>query len=188
MVAQQRGVEHAVAMVLPAMRAELRNAVWAKAKRFARELPFIEELLAAYYCAFDRATPLAGEGGPVRGALAYFVLPTDAIPDILPILGFSDDALVLATALRMVATHITDEHREAARQALARGLGEPLSARQAMPQRSLRLGYAKTSSRAVEEAATLYRNGQFDQAEKICHANSQDATAIFRCAASSRPH
>ena len=54
------------------------------------------------------------------GALAYFVLPADAMPDILPLLGYTDDALVLVTALRMVSGHIRDEHREAARQALAR--------------------------------------------------------------------
>jgi uncharacterized membrane protein YkvA (DUF1232 family) len=48
------------------------------------------------------------------------VLPIDTMPDILPLLGFTDDALVLVTALRMVSGHIRDEHREAARQALAR--------------------------------------------------------------------
>ena len=34
------------------------------------------------------------------GALAYFVLPFDAMPDVMPMLGFADDAAVLATALR----------------------------------------------------------------------------------------
>jgi uncharacterized membrane protein YkvA (DUF1232 family) len=58
------------------------------------------------------------------GALAYFVLPFDAIPDMLPFLGFGDDAAVLVTALRMVATHMKPEHREAARRALARGLDD----------------------------------------------------------------
>jgi len=54
------------------------------------------------------------------GALAYFVLPFDAIPDMLPLVGFTDDAAVLLTALRMVAGHMRAEHREAARAALAR--------------------------------------------------------------------
>jgi uncharacterized membrane protein YkvA (DUF1232 family) len=53
------------------------------------------------------------------GALAYFVLPFDAIPDMMPLLGFADDAAVLATALRLVASHMRVEHREAARRALA---------------------------------------------------------------------
>jgi len=43
---------------------------------------------------------------------------------MLPVLGFTDDAAILATALRMVATHITPEHREHARAALKRGVVE----------------------------------------------------------------
>jgi uncharacterized membrane protein YkvA (DUF1232 family) len=38
------------------------------------------------------------------------------------VLGFTDDAAVLATAIRLVATHITSDHREAARTALQRGI------------------------------------------------------------------
>jgi uncharacterized membrane protein YkvA (DUF1232 family) len=55
------------------------------------------------------------------GAIAYFILPFDFMPDVMPILGFTDDAAILATAIRMVASHITPEHREAARAALKRG-------------------------------------------------------------------
>jgi uncharacterized membrane protein YkvA (DUF1232 family) len=103
--------------------ARLRRAFWLKAKRVARRIPFADDLVAAYYCAFDRATPLQVRTALV-GALAYFVLPADIMPDILPLLGYGDDALVLATAIRMVAAHVRDEHREAARQALARGLDD----------------------------------------------------------------
>ena len=52
------------------------------------------------------------------GALAYFVLPFDFVPDMLPIIGFTDDAAVLATAIQVVAAHITPEHRNAARRLL----------------------------------------------------------------------
>ena len=58
------------------------------------------------------------------GALAYFVLPTDVIPDVLPVIGYTDDAAVLAAAIKLVASHITPEHREAARRMLARMRGE----------------------------------------------------------------
>jgi uncharacterized membrane protein YkvA (DUF1232 family) len=44
------------------------------------------------------------------------------MPDVLPVLVFTDDAAVVATAIRMVAGHITPEHRDAARAALKRGL------------------------------------------------------------------
>jgi uncharacterized membrane protein YkvA (DUF1232 family) len=97
----------------------LRRAFWDKAKRVAARIPFAENLLAAYYCAFDHATPLQVKAA-LTGAIAYFVLPFD--PDVLPVLGFTDDAAVLLTALRMVSGHIKPEHREAARAALARGL------------------------------------------------------------------
>jgi len=99
----------------------VRRRFWHKLKRLAVRLPFAEDLLAAYYCAFDRETPRHVQAA-LLGAIAYFVLPFDFVPDMLPILGFTDDAAILATALRMVAKHITPEHREAARAAMARGL------------------------------------------------------------------
>jgi len=97
----------------------VRRDFWRKAARVAAGLPFAEDLLAAYYCAFDHATPLQVKA-TLAGALAYFVLPFDAIPDVLPLAGFTDDAAVLLAALRMVAGHMRAEHREAARAALAR--------------------------------------------------------------------
>jgi uncharacterized membrane protein YkvA (DUF1232 family) len=97
----------------------VRREFWQKARRVAAGLPFAEDLLAAYYCAFDRATPVQVKAALV-GALAYFVLPVDAMPDVLPFLGFTDDAAVLLTALRMVGAHMRPEHRDAARAALAR--------------------------------------------------------------------
>jgi uncharacterized membrane protein YkvA (DUF1232 family) len=105
-----------------AARAEdtVRRGFWVKVKRFGAALPFVEDLLAAYYCAFDRDTPLQVKA-VLLGALAYFVLPFDAIPDVLPMIGFTDDAAVLATALRLVAGSITPAHRAAARAALMRG-------------------------------------------------------------------
>ncbi len=99
----------------------VRRNFWLKFKRLAISLPFAEELLAAYYCAFDRETPRHVQAA-LLGALAYFVLPFDFMPDMLPVLGFTDDAAVLATAIRMVASHITPEHRAAAHAAMTRGL------------------------------------------------------------------
>jgi uncharacterized membrane protein YkvA (DUF1232 family) len=103
---------------------EVRRGFWSKAKAVARQLPFAEDMVAAYYCAFDRDTPIQVKA-TLLGALAYFVLPTDAIPDMLPMLGFTDDAAVLLGALRLVSGHIRPEHREAAQRALMRGLDHP---------------------------------------------------------------
>src|SRR3977135_1745766 len=102
-------------------RDSVRRRFWVKLKQVVARLPFAEDLLAAYYCAFDRETPRHVQMA-LLGAIAYFILPFDFVPDMLPVLGFTDDAAVLATAIRMVATHITSEHREAARTALKRGI------------------------------------------------------------------
>jgi uncharacterized membrane protein YkvA (DUF1232 family) len=101
----------------------VRRRFWRKLKRVAAHLPFAEDLLAAYYCAFDRQTPRHVQAA-LLGAIAYFILPFDFVADVMPVLGFADDAAVLATAIRMVAGHITNEHREAARAVLKRGVSE----------------------------------------------------------------
>ena len=119
--------EHAVgfapADAMEGNRPSVRRRFWIKLKRVIAKLPFAEDLLAAYYCAFDKRTPRHVQAA-LLGAIAYFILPFDFLPDMLPVLGFTDDAAVLATAIRMVATHITPEHRDAARAALQRGIGD----------------------------------------------------------------
>jgi uncharacterized membrane protein YkvA (DUF1232 family) len=104
-------------------RESVRKRFWIKLKQVAAKLPFTEDLLAAYYCAFDKETPRHVQVA-LMGAVAYFILPFDFVPDMMPVLGFTDDAAVLATAIRLVASHITDDHREAARAALKRGASE----------------------------------------------------------------
>jgi uncharacterized membrane protein YkvA (DUF1232 family) len=85
-----------------------------KLRRFLARIPFAEDLVAAYYCAIDRNTP-AYVRGVLLGAIAYFVLPADMIPDFLAGLGFTDDASVLAAALAAVGSHIQPYHRSRAR-------------------------------------------------------------------------
>ena len=106
----------------------VRRHFWSKLRRVAARLPFAEDLVAGYYCAFDHQTPRHVQAS-LLGAIAYFILPFDFVPDMLPLLGFTDDAAVLAAALRMVATHLTPEHRDAARAALQRVGGNQKSQR-----------------------------------------------------------
>ncbi len=61
---------------------------WQKLRRHARSLPFADELLAGYYCAVDPATPLRARA-VLYGAIAYFVLPFDIVPDWILGLGFA---------------------------------------------------------------------------------------------------
>jgi uncharacterized membrane protein YkvA (DUF1232 family) len=87
-------------------------------RKAARYIPFAEELVAAYYCALDPGTPHRVRA-MLLAALAYFVIPTDAVPDFLVGIGFSDDAAVLLATITLVRAHITPVHLAAARRALS---------------------------------------------------------------------
>lgn len=92
----------------------VRDGFWRKARKTLGRVPFTEDAVAAFHSATDTATPL-----PVRatlfGALAYFVMPFDIIPDFIAGLGYADDAAVLMAALAAASAHITPAHREKAR-------------------------------------------------------------------------
>jgi uncharacterized membrane protein YkvA (DUF1232 family) len=90
---------------------------WRKVRRVVARVPFVEDLLAAYFCAMDRNTPTYVRG-ILLGAVAYFVLPADMIPDLLGPLGFTDDASVIAAALTAVGSHLRPHHRAQARDRL----------------------------------------------------------------------
>lgn len=94
-----------------------RDGLWRKLRRFAGRIPFAADLVAAYHCARDPATPFRARAILIA-AVAYFVLPIDAVPDALTVIGFTDDAAVLAAAVAVAGAHIAPRHREAARQAL----------------------------------------------------------------------
>jgi uncharacterized membrane protein YkvA (DUF1232 family) len=95
----------------------VRAGFWRKLRRLIGKLPFVEDLVAAYYCAMDPSTPLTARA-VLLGAVAYFVLPIDAIPDAFAIFGFTDDAGVLATAIAVAGSNIRDAHRQAAKRML----------------------------------------------------------------------
>ena len=114
----REGLDFGPAQRLAADPERLARQFWLKLRRLAAKLPFAEDLVAAFYCAFDAQTPRHVQAA-LLGALAYFVLPFDFVPDMLPVLGFGDDAAVLVTALRMVSGHVRPEHRDAARAKLA---------------------------------------------------------------------
>ena len=95
---------------------QVRSDFWVKLKRFAGKVPFVDDVVAAYYCALDPATPMRVRG-MLFAALAYFILPTDFIPDMLAGLGFADDAALLTAVLALVSSHVTPTHRAAAARA-----------------------------------------------------------------------
>lgn len=96
--------------------------LWKKLVRVAARITFAESLAAAWYCAKDPATPKHVRA-VLLGALGYFLLPADAIPDVIAGIGFTDDASVLAAVVTAFARHIRAEHRAAARRRLDELLG-----------------------------------------------------------------
>src|SRR5208282_3296941 len=82
---------------------QVRRGFWRKLRRLAARLPFAEDLLAAHYCAFDRQTPLYVKAILV-GAIVYFVVPDHLIPKRIPIIGYADDAAVLAAGIKLVSS------------------------------------------------------------------------------------
>ena len=95
---------------------------WTALKQFAGRLPFVEDLVAAYYCALDPATPMRVRG-VLLAALAYFIFRWRYRPLTLLWRGpaFTDDAAVL-TALFGLTSHIKPVHRAAAARALGRDI------------------------------------------------------------------
>lgn len=95
----------------------VRDGFWRKLRRALGRIPFAEDAVAAFYCASDSRTPLHARA-IMLAALAYFVLPIDLVPDALTVIGFTDDATVLATAIAVAGAHIRPEHRAKAKRAL----------------------------------------------------------------------
>lgn len=100
---------------------KVRDAFWTKLKRVAGRVPFVEDLVAAYYCALDTNTPIRVRG-MLFATLAYFIMPADLVPDIILGLGFADDMALLTAVIGMVASNITPTHRAAAARALDKEL------------------------------------------------------------------
>ena len=112
---------------LPAVIAQHARAVesgfWPRLRKLAGQIPFAEDLAAAYFCVMDPATP-----GRVRGvllaALAWFVLPASVMPEFVVVVGFTDELAVTAIVARMIRKHLKECHYVQAR--LALGIREPL--------------------------------------------------------------
>ncbi len=97
----------------------VRDRFWPKFRRVAARLPFAADLVAVYYAARDPLTPWAAKG-LMLAALAYFVLPFDAIPDYLPLVGYTDDAAVIGAVITLVGRTLQPRHRTLARETLQR--------------------------------------------------------------------
>ena len=106
--------------------------LWAKLGRVARVAgrELVEKALWLFYAAQRPDVPRWARL-TIYGALAYFILPIDAIPDVLPGAGYVDDLGAIGAALLTVAAYVDDEVRAKARATLSRWFGEDAQKRRA---------------------------------------------------------
>ena len=92
---------------------------WPKIRKVAAKIPFAKEALSVWYCAKDDETPLAAKG-MILAALAYFVLPVDAVPDFIAGLGYTDDAAVFTALMAVIGKNLKPRHKDAAKRDIER--------------------------------------------------------------------
>jgi uncharacterized membrane protein YkvA (DUF1232 family) len=90
---------------------------WRKVGAVVGRVPFTTEAVAAYFAMRDRHTPWRHKV-ILAGAIAYFILPADAIPDFILPIGYADDAAAIAAAIGAASMSIHEEHRQQARRVL----------------------------------------------------------------------
>ncbi|BCX48139.1 DUF1232 domain-containing protein [Haloferula helveola] len=97
------------------------DSLWKKLGGFARNagIEVVEKVLTLYEALKDEDTPKWAKG-TIISALGYFIAPVDAIPDLVPVVGFSDDLGALAVAFGIVAAHVKREHIDRAKQTMQR--------------------------------------------------------------------
>ncbi|MEM6903011.1 MAG: YkvA family protein [Pseudomonadota bacterium] len=113
----RQGDEYVDARILSEQERFVADGFWPKVARYLAQIPFASDLTAAYYAATDPETPAVVRAW-LLAALGYFIIPTDALPDFLFGIGFTDDAAVLAATMQMIFIHITPDHRKRAAAAL----------------------------------------------------------------------
>ncbi|MGJ4745879.1 MULTISPECIES: YkvA family protein [Leptospira] len=92
---------------------KIKQGFWPKVKKVAGKVPFLADAIALYYAMLDPSTPLKAKL-TIAGALAYFLTPFDAIPDILFGAGYIDDAGVVAAVLAAASMYVKEEHKKKA--------------------------------------------------------------------------
>ncbi|OHX65602.1 YkvA family protein [Flammeovirga pacifica] len=86
---------------------------WRKLMKYGKKAGFKLSFYAVtlFYTMLDEDTPNSSKL-VIMGALGYFIMPIDLIPDIAPGIGFTDDLAALSSAFFTVALHIKPKHKE----------------------------------------------------------------------------
>jgi uncharacterized membrane protein YkvA (DUF1232 family) len=82
---------------------------WSLVRRFQGKIPFLRDALGLFYCLKDPATP-AWVRLAIIGGLGYLILPLDIVPDFFPLVGWLDDAAVIASVIAAIRSRIKDRH------------------------------------------------------------------------------
>lgn len=110
---------------IPAKREYKVRDLWWKLSLYAKTAgkEVVEKCLWLHYAAQRRETPSWAKS-VIYGAIAYFILPVDAIPDFIPVSGYSDDLLALAAAVGTVSVYINEEVKEKTRNKMRTWFGD----------------------------------------------------------------
>lgn len=97
---------------------------WEKLKNFAVKAggEVVEKALQLYYAAREPGVSAATKAS-IYSALGYFIMPLDVIPDVTPVLGFSDDLGVLMAVVGVVSNYINEEVRQKSTQKMSEWIG-----------------------------------------------------------------
>ncbi len=100
------------------------NKLWSKLTRYARQIGVksVYTILLLFY-AYQRSDTPRWAKNIILGVLGYLISPIDAIPDLSPIIGYTDDLGMLSFGLVTIAAYINDEVREKARKKLVDWFG-----------------------------------------------------------------
>ena len=101
------------------------ESFWEKLSSYAKSagIDVVEKALLLYYAAQEEGTP-AWAKATIIGALGYFISLLDAVPDLTPIIGYTDDLGVLAMAIATISAYINQNVRHKTKEKLTRWFGE----------------------------------------------------------------
>ena len=106
------------------------NGLWDKVRDNVSSIgvTVIYKAFQLYYVAQSDTCPMKIKAG-IIGALGYLISPIDLVPDLIPVVGYTDDAAAIAFAITAAQMYITDEIKEKAKARMREFFGDKMVAR-----------------------------------------------------------
>lgn len=95
------------------------GAFWKLVAKHGNKIPFLFQILVMWNVMSDPETPVYIKA-LIVAALGYVIMPFDAVPDIIPVAGWLDDAGIVALAYGQITAHVKPRHIEDANRRLGR--------------------------------------------------------------------